>query len=1240
MPYLEPTYLRYIYDGLVKGSIHPENAAELPEGLIGLYEEAFDERTSVIERQKLLQRFAIWALLKKEVSAAFVAEVLRETEDEIQDFISTYSAWFNSPESGKYQLYHERLKVYLLQKLSEKEIHELHEKLISRLEKAIEEQQADEFEWYGLEFLAGHLGVSAMLNRDGQKLLNLAYFQTQWQRQLKISKGYNWTKNGLKAVMTWASKYNDDEVIECGLQMVDLHHQEQNAAPQIVALVAEGDFDAALKRIEQFGGNNEKGLQRKFILYMLCLMELTLLDNKDKPFRKEGIEKLLKHLDEQLPVDYSVLTWNSFFSSYLIFQMACEAYELGIEFDSVFKRTEEFDCEWIQLKGPYSKDALVVMENMLWDISDEENKQELIKLIMVEFAKQNQIKFINSMLRKIDDDELRDESINLVAIEFALVGKLKKSLSFKNLIKDASKRNGCLFEIIEQLIQRNNPITNEVETLLQEFTIRYYRVKACCIYSNHLYDKKDDNWISPLNNAISISKNIQNESWLLMSKRIIAATFINQRKFSKACKIIQETFEIETNRDDLKDFNLSQIISLFTKNKKYDLALNVSNKIFDQRNRLDETAKILVLKGKVNEGFKLVFDQKDRAQVYLKYFIIELITLGKYSIAARYSKNINDESNLCGIGIAFLEAGRIEIVHELLQSKCKVSWDNPKQQLVQLLFDTNNTWQLDIILKDIYIQKGAFESLNILFWIINNPQLISISPNPYKRIVNCYCVENQINNIRDTLLKQITFKKSSTNHNLILKNLFGILYKMKFYDNAVFVLKNITDIKEQLRVINKVLDFEIENQYPAKKNQINKQYLLPIIEQIDKELESDLLIEIYLKLDDIYILEEYLKKKPSSDLRIVDLINIANFYNQKGYNIESDRYFNKVEEYQKNTSDSYSRINDLIFISKSYNQKKDKVNSNRYVDFAISEIEKDKNLEDKCSWFHELAVISYNNKSIAKAKKLLQKSIDCFKFVDDDIAGMEMYHIAPFLCKQKKYDEAFILIDQLDNYWQIPNYINIIPLLISHGRELYFEQILNKASNQIEKVELHVASSKGWFALEKLSKSNEMITRAIALAIEIEDLLEKSNTYQKIVEEFINQENWNNALEYLEKISLKQNQLDTAKNLGERVAQRYVENEIQILNNQFSSPILRNAFWKGITKEIKPVVIDRKMILHNLKMNYWENETFIYFLEIETVKQMFLNQPELPKEELISKLNLQWANELNTQYNYELSRNN
>ena len=335
---IEPTYLRYICDGLAKGAIHPDNASALPDGLIGLYEEAFEENLSAVERHKLLEQFAIWALLKKEVSANFVAEVLDVKEENVLDFIAAYSKWFNSPEPGKYQLYHERLRVFLFQKFSEQEIASLHDKLVNRLEKAILEQKEDEFEVYGLEFLSEYLYIDALYTGIGKKLVDLAYSQSHWQRQLNISKGYTWSKKGLKLVMTWASKHNDDEVIGCGLQMVDLHHQEQNGAPQIVALVADGDFDSALKRIEQFGGNDKDGIRRKFFLYMLCLMELTLLDSKDKPFRKEGIEKLLKHLDEQWPVDHSVLNWNDFFPSNLIARMAIELQELRVDYMIIYKR--------------------------------------------------------------------------------------------------------------------------------------------------------------------------------------------------------------------------------------------------------------------------------------------------------------------------------------------------------------------------------------------------------------------------------------------------------------------------------------------------------------------------------------------------------------------------------------------------------------------------------------------------------------------------------------------------------------------------------------------------------------------------------------------------------------------------------------------------------------------------------------------------------------------------------------
>ena len=179
MSHLDPTYLRYIFDSLEKGTIHAENASELPDGLIGLYEETFDDHLPVLERQYIFRLFTLFSLLKKEVSISFVAEVLEDSDDNITDFISTYSSWFNSPESGKYQIYHERLKVYVLQKLSEREIDKTHEKLILRLEKAIEEKKADEFEKYALEFLGVHKLEKASIKKEESDFIEFAFDSVQ-----------------------------------------------------------------------------------------------------------------------------------------------------------------------------------------------------------------------------------------------------------------------------------------------------------------------------------------------------------------------------------------------------------------------------------------------------------------------------------------------------------------------------------------------------------------------------------------------------------------------------------------------------------------------------------------------------------------------------------------------------------------------------------------------------------------------------------------------------------------------------------------------------------------------------------------------------------------------------------------------------------------------------------------------------------------------------------------------------
>ena len=293
---LEPAYLRYIYDGLLKGSIHPENAAELPDGLIGLYEEAFDEKHPVQHRQHLLERFAIWGLLKKEVSAQFVAEVLNQPMVEIQEFIATYSAWFNSPESGKYQLYHERLKVYLLQKLSEHELDLIHTRLIEKLELSID-GSTEEFEVYALAFLAQHYCIDALKDGNGEKLISFCYDQSIWKRQIEKSKSYLWTRSALLSLMTWASKYSDEEVVECSLHFIDLYHQEQNDFQSVILLVKNQEFNQVKERLKSLGNQNSVIDSKRNCLLLLYLLKV-VVDQQDSD-RKVHLDWILSMLLEQ-----------------------------------------------------------------------------------------------------------------------------------------------------------------------------------------------------------------------------------------------------------------------------------------------------------------------------------------------------------------------------------------------------------------------------------------------------------------------------------------------------------------------------------------------------------------------------------------------------------------------------------------------------------------------------------------------------------------------------------------------------------------------------------------------------------------------------------------------------------------------------------------------------------------------------------------------------------------------------
>lgn len=132
-----------------------------------MYEEALPASVNVNERKKFLEFFSIWSLLKKEVSAEFVLSMLEGwTEGQIIEYIAQYSKWFNSPVSGKYVLYHERLRTFILQKVSAHQFEKCNEQIIHQCQLALQYKTGDEWERYALEFLSTHLLIHVHSARE------------------------------------------------------------------------------------------------------------------------------------------------------------------------------------------------------------------------------------------------------------------------------------------------------------------------------------------------------------------------------------------------------------------------------------------------------------------------------------------------------------------------------------------------------------------------------------------------------------------------------------------------------------------------------------------------------------------------------------------------------------------------------------------------------------------------------------------------------------------------------------------------------------------------------------------------------------------------------------------------------------------------------------------------------------------------------------------------------------------
>ncbi len=544
---IDPSYLRYIHDGLDNKNIHSENASSLPDGLSGSYEDSFLGALNVNESQKLLNRFAVLSILKNEVSANFIAEILQETENEILEFVSIYSKYFNSSQSGKYEIYHERFRIFILEKISQNEFLTINQKIIGLGQDVIKQRNNSESEKYALEYLSSHLLDSAMISGDGMALTFLSFNSNYLNRQVEISKGFKWSKQMLQETIHWASKYNKKIVLDCGLQLLDLYKLEQNESQYILDSIKKNEFDFALERLNTFGDNVGDGARRRFLLTVLIINTI-LNENIANNVKATQIRQLLQFIDTEITSDLSRFDWARFCHSNIILETGAEIDNIDLDSMSLYNKSKNISFEHLD-RSFFNKENLRLLIKIANDCHE---KSERCKMY---------VDLLNGLLKY--DNQNQDLWVVYDSILNELEG-IAESIGFSlllNKIVEISLQLNKFSRLIELKIW-NQPSIRE----------KFIEARSRIDFKNDLpifEEWKSIVLISEKPNSVivfeTLKKYISSENYKEEYDSIKSKVF-NSIKFSERCfLIIQLHVIIKSNRNELyDDFFLRKFLQEFS----------------------------------------------------------------------------------------------------------------------------------------------------------------------------------------------------------------------------------------------------------------------------------------------------------------------------------------------------------------------------------------------------------------------------------------------------------------------------------------------------------------------------------------------------------------------------------------------------------------------------------------------------------------------------------------------------
>ena len=707
-----PLYLKLLCDSIEHGGVVVNDVQSLPDKIDEYYKAILNRYSKdEINGDALLYALFTFAAAQDFLTTSHIGQINNFGPAETRRVCATLKeVLYENPLTERvfdFQLFHESFREYLLLEFP-KEIQNAAYRIINFCSNWNELEDSWE-QRYALEHFAFHLSSSGKVKHH-EYLFGLITNLDFIEMQKKVLKNFEPSKKLFRTALIKAIALKKEELaLESALRLIDLKYEEANEAPQVVALVNSeipGDIELALKRIENFGGVDEDGLRRKFMLYVLCLMELTLLEGRDNAIRKTLIEQLLNHLDEQLPTDHSILDWSKFCSNHTIFLIACECAALGLSIIAVIKRTSSFDVGSILEHGLDSKFQLSVLLESVLQIA----YTPAMERLSIYCAKQGQLETSLAMARAINDARKYEALLN-ISSELTKQGKvnvadsvmkeaLETARGYRNDENSFHVKCKALATISSELFILGE-IDKAASVMQEAFEIvggyvenNDYKCEALASISNELLKQgKQDEAASVMHQAVTIAHATNGYAIVVISSQLV-----KQGNHEAA-------IEMTRSLDDIRyqDMALGNISSILAEQGLFEAALKTARKINDDYDKSRALLKISIELAKqqqhntasltIQEALEIASRLRDEISKnsMLEDISKELAKRGQFESAlatAHRIKNPNAPSKLRTLSIIsneFIKLGRYESAKSIIQNSTKIFKYLDEQVYVRIL---------------------------------------------------------------------------------------------------------------------------------------------------------------------------------------------------------------------------------------------------------------------------------------------------------------------------------------------------------------------------------------------------------------------------------------------------------------------------------------------------------------------------------------------------------------------------